>query len=330
MIITGELLEALEQLDPVAKSAFIKIVKNLEKAVGEVVRREDFSELKKAIADLTEAQKDTERSLKELAEFQKRTEQRLEELAEAQKRTEKRVEELAEAQKITEQQLKELAEAQKRTEKRVEELAEAQKITEQRLEELAEAQKRTEKRVEELAEAQKITEQRLEELAEAQKRTEKRIEELAEAQKRTEEELRKLSEDHKKTREQIGSLSHAFGYYLENQAYKYLPSLLQSRYSLTVEGDLIRTYLEIGQTSYEEINIYGYARKNGEKYIILGECKSQLKKADIDKFLKKVERLKKLHDEKPFVVFVTHQPTFEAMKHIQRLQLPLFYSYQFS
>ncbi|GIU81908.1 MAG: chordopoxvirus fusion protein [Acidobacteria bacterium] len=274
MIVTGELLEALEQLDPAARNAFIKIVKNLEKAIGETVRKEDFNELGKKVADLAEAQKETEKSLKELAEAQKRTEQRIEELVEVQKKSEQRVDKL---------------------------------------------------------------EQAVQELVEAQKRTEQRVEELAEAQKKTEEEIQKLTmkldnliEDHKRTREQIGSLSHAFGYYLENEAYKHLPRLLQSKYSLVVEGDLIRTYLETRPNAYEEVTIYGYGRKDGERYLILGECKSQLKKGDIDKFLKKVERLKRFYDGKPFVIFVTHQPTFEALKYIQKLELPLFYSYQFS
>ncbi|MEA2033526.1 MAG: DUF3782 domain-containing protein [Euryarchaeota archaeon] len=63
------------------------------------VRREDFDELRSAIAELAQAQKRTEERVEELAQAQKRTEERVEELAQAQKRTEERVEDLFNIQK---------------------------------------------------------------------------------------------------------------------------------------------------------------------------------------------------------------------------------------
>jgi hypothetical protein len=72
----------------------------MEQARAEfAVRREDFDELRSAIAGLAQAQKRTEERVEELAQAQKRTEERVEELAQAQKRTEERVEELAQVQK---------------------------------------------------------------------------------------------------------------------------------------------------------------------------------------------------------------------------------------
>ena len=53
------------------------------------VRREDFNELRSAIAELAQAQKRTEERVEELAQAQKRTEERVEELAQIQKRFEK-------------------------------------------------------------------------------------------------------------------------------------------------------------------------------------------------------------------------------------------------
>ena len=106
-------------------------------AYHDLVRADDFNELKGIVKELAHAQQ-------HLAKTQQRTEQRVEDLAEAQQH---------------------LAEAQQRTEQRVEDLAEAQQRTEQRVEELAEAQQRTEQRVEELAEAQQHTEHALQQLA---------------------------------------------------------------------------------------------------------------------------------------------------------------------
>ena len=105
-------------------------------AYHDLVRADDFNELKGIVKELAEAQQ-------HLAKAQQRTEQRVEELAETQQRTEQRVEELAKAQQH-------LAEAQQRTEQRVEELAEAQQRTEQRVEELAEAQQHTEHALQQL------------------------------------------------------------------------------------------------------------------------------------------------------------------------------------
>jgi len=53
------------------------------------VRREDFDELRSAIAGLAQAQKRTEEHVGELAQAQARTEERVEELAQVQKRFEK-------------------------------------------------------------------------------------------------------------------------------------------------------------------------------------------------------------------------------------------------
>ncbi|MBI5193354.1 MAG: hypothetical protein HZA08_07950 [Nitrospirae bacterium] len=103
-------------------------------AYSDLVKTNDFNELKGIVKDLAEAQKRTELRVEELAEAQKRTELRVEELAEAQKRTELKVEELAEAQKRTELKVEELAEAQKRTENSLNRLIGKVEIIEERLE----------------------------------------------------------------------------------------------------------------------------------------------------------------------------------------------------
>ena len=125
---------------------------------NDLVRRDDFSDLKVIVREIAETQQRTDQHLVEIAETQQRTDQHLVDLAAAQQRTEQRVEELGEAQQRT-------AAAQQRTEQRVGELAEAQQRT-------AEAQQRTEQRVGELAEAQQRT-------AEAQQRTEYAVQHLA-------------------------------------------------------------------------------------------------------------------------------------------------------
>uniref|UniRef100_A0A7C4JQS5 Chordopoxvirus fusion protein n=1 Tax=Thermodesulfobacterium geofontis TaxID=1295609 RepID=A0A7C4JQS5_9BACT len=168
------------------------------------------------------------------------------------------------------------------------------------------------------------------ELAEAQRRTEQKFAELAEAQRRTEEGLRKLILDHRKTREQLGSLAHTFGYFLENEAYKHLPKLLQRDFGLEIEKRLLRDYIEIAPNKYEEINIYGKGTIRGKPIIILGEVKSQFKKSDIDNFLKKVEKLQKILPEDKILILVTHQTSPQIKNYAQSKGLKIYFSYEFA
>ena len=285
-------------------------------AFDRLVKASDFAELKGIVAELAEAQKQSERRLSELT-------QRVDELAEAQKQSERRLSELT-------KRVDELAEAQKRTEERLNELAEAQKRTEERLNELAEAQKRTEERLNELAEAQKRTEERLNELAEAQKRTEERLNELAEAQIRTEEELRKLAQEHRETRRQLGGLTITVGYTLENEAFKALPDLLKRDYGLELRERLKRAYVRDKEGKAIEVNIIGKAVKDGREVTILGEGKAQLSKRDVDRFLRrKVNRLRDVLGDL-FLVLVTHMISeYDVEEYAKEKGIALYYSYDF-
>ena len=153
----------------------------------------------------------------------------------------------------------------------VKDLAVAQKRTEIKVEELAEAQKRTEIKVEELAEAQKRTEIKVEELAEAQKRTEIKVEELAEAQRQTTLEVKELALGLKDTRRQLGGSSQSVAYGFENEAYRFLPKLLEEKYGLRIEKKMIRT-----EVNDEEVNLFCRAQRNGNEVLIVGESKLRL------------------------------------------------------
>jgi len=234
----------------------------------------------------------------------------------------KAVAELAEAQKRTDEELKSLSKTVSELSKTMAELAEAQKRTDEELKSLS-------KTVSELVEAQKRTDEELKslsktvaELAEAQKRTEKALAELVESHK-------KLVEEHRVTRTQLGGLAHTVGYFLENEAYKHLPKLLKRDFNLEVEGRLYRDYVEIGLERYEEVNILGRGRINGETVVILGEAKTQLKKEDVDKFLRKVQKLEKVYPGKKVLLVVTHQATPQVRKYAMEKGLKVYFSYEF-
>ncbi len=142
-----ELLEAFEELPQDLRPPLLKVIKAIQRMVGETVRRDDFLDLKAVVSDLAEIQRGTEKRLEELTEAQKKTEERLNQLTEAQKRTEERLNQLTEAQKRTEERLNQLAEAQKRTEERLNQLAEAQKRTAEEVKKLATGLRRVRREV---------------------------------------------------------------------------------------------------------------------------------------------------------------------------------------
>jgi seryl-tRNA synthetase len=331
MPVSVSFIKKLESVHPDLKEILISLLEEVERQREETVTRKDFLEFAQrteenfhkvwqAIGELSESHKKAESRLSRLEET-------VEKLVEAQAKAGERLSRLEEA-------VEKLAEAQKRTEERLNELVEAQAKMEHRLsrledvvEKLAEAQKRTEERLNELAEAQKRTEERLNELAEAQKRTEERLNELAEAQKRTEEELKKLIGEHKKTREALGGLTHTVGYILEDRAFVSLPELLKRDMGVEV-GELKRDFVEISPARYEEINILGKGRRNGNDVWIIGECKTQLTKKHVDHFLNMVSRLEHIFPGEKIYVVVTYQTSPQVREYLKAKGLKLYFSYQ--
>ncbi len=208
------------------------------------------------------------------------------------------------------------------------ELAESQKRTGQRMEELADAQKRTEQRVEELADAQKRTEQRVEELADAQKRTEQRVEELAVSQKKTEDTLREVVKRQDRMSKELGGLSNSFGYFLENEAIRFLPGVLKREKNIDIKV-MDRRFIVYADGKDDEINIYGEGLENGRKVYVIGESKSQLGKKDIDRFQKLVNRVSQHLGAEVYPLIVTHSahPSVEIYAKKTMPELGIYKSY---
>ena len=233
---------------------------------------------------------------------------------------------------------REFLEFSKRTEenfqrvwKAIEKLTEAQRKLEKRVAELIEAQMKLEEKVAELVEAQKRTDSRINRLFEAQIKLEEKVSSLAEAQNRTEEELRQLVIDHRETRRQLGGLSQTIGYTLENEAYKALPILLERDYKITLKEKLKRGYITTPSGEDIEINILGKGKLNGREITIIGECKSQLSKNDVDNFIrKKLEKVKQVIKGEIFPLIVTHMISQKDVEgYTREKRITLYYSYDF-
>jgi len=298
-------------------SELLKVQKDIAKSLDSFKKltEENFNKVWKSINELTEAHKKSEERLTRL-------ERVVEELAEAQKRTEERVNELAEAQKKAEERLtrlervvEELAEAQKRTEERVNELTEAHKKSEERL-------TRLERVVEELAEAQKKAEERL-------TRLEKTVEKLVEAQKKTEESINRLTLTVEDLKTQVGGHSHTIGHILEDKAIAKLPKILKKRFNFEIDVPLKRGYLENDKGLKEEVNIFGFAKKNGVRFLLLGEGKTRFSKKDLNDFQEKIRRFEKKY-ENIFPFIVTYiLSSAELEEEIKEKGIQCFLSFEF-
>jgi len=61
-----ELLKAFGEPPQELRPPLLKVVKAIQRTIGESVKRNDFLELKAVVSELAEAQKETEKSLAEL------------------------------------------------------------------------------------------------------------------------------------------------------------------------------------------------------------------------------------------------------------------------
>ncbi len=173
--------------------------------------------------------------------------------------------------------------------------------------------------IHELAEAQKRTEERLNKLTE-------RVDQLAEAQKRTEEEVRKLAQRMAFVEERLEGLSNSVGYGLENETYKYLPSILKRDFNIEVEGKLRRRYLDVGGKRMQ-VNIFGYGRRGDERLLIVGECKVRMSNRELNTFLKRIKKIERHEGTKVFPVIVAHDFTPEMENRLKELGIAYYWSF---
>ncbi len=115
---------------------------------------------------------------------------------------------------------------------------------------------------------------------------------------------------------------------LEDRAYAGLPKLLKDDMGITITEPLRRDYIEVSPERYIEANIIGKARKNGKNLWIIGECKTQLKKKDVDAFLKELKKLDKVIKGEKIPLIVTYQASPPVRKYTEEKGIKLYFSYQ--
>ena len=156
------------------------------------------------------------------------------------------------------------------------------------------------------------------------------VSELAEAQKKTEESLNKLIKRVDNIEVQLGGLSMAVGYGIEDKLYPHISKFAQKYFGITVEDTVLRKNVIYPDGKFDEINLYISGKKDEKDVLVLGECKAQPGKKDIDKFMKMVSRLKDFFKKEifPFVVGYTFNPIVEQYILKRYPELKFFKTYE--
>jgi hypothetical protein len=164
---------------------------------------------------------------------------------------------------------------------------------------------------------------KLGELTETQK-------ELAVAQKRTEKEIHELVVDHKETRRQLGGLTDTVGYGLEDKIIPFMPDFVKKNYGVEA-ARVERKNIVYPNGRFDELNIYVEGTKDGKDAFVLGECKSQPGKKDIDKFHGIIERVRTVLKGELFLFMVGYSIDPEVESYIRENypQIDLVKSYTF-
>jgi hypothetical protein len=152
---------------------------------------------------------------------------------------------------------------------------------------------------------------------------------LIDAQMQLEDSLAKLLGRMKTTEERIEWIFSSIGFTIEDKSLKALPELLK-REGITVEGNLVRRYYKIGD-EYNQLNIYGWGRKDGEKILILGEIKTRVSRKEINEFIKLADKVKKSEGNPTvFLVFVAYDYRPEIEEYLKEKGIKYFWSYELS
>jgi hypothetical protein len=97
---------------------------------------------------------------------------------------------------------------------------------------------------------------------------------------------------------------------------------------MEVIGSLKRDFLEIGPGKFIEVNVWGTAKKNGSKVAILGESKTQLKKSDVDTFIKHISKIKESTGMKIYPILITYQTSPQVKKYVENKGIKIYFSYE--
>jgi len=338
MPMTVALYKKLEEVEPQLRGVLFAILEEIEQQREETVTKVEFNELTEIVRDLAETQKQTERRINELTEVQRQTVSRLD-------RVETAVGQLTEAIRELVKEHKELVTAHR-------ELVKEHSITRTIVNGLSTTTGFVlEDKAYDFLPALLKRDFGLEVQGEltrnfAKDKTGEQIEVniLGEAIRngdrfviigKCKAQLSKNTDelDGSITVSLDDSITASYEYMLADEAYKFLPALLEQDFGLEVHGELVRKFVKDNKGESVQINIIGEAIRNGSHFIVVGESRLHLSKEIVDEFLhKKLKRLEGVYPSELFPILITHmisQPDvaeFALQQGIKRV----YYSYEFA
>ena len=126
-------------------------------------------------------------------------------------------------------------------------------------------------------------------LTERLDRLTERVDKLAEAQVRTEDAISSLAKLVSGLTVSVGALADSIGFGLEDIAKVVVPGWLERHEGIRVEGLDRRVFVVHGFDV--EIDLYGEGFKGREPIVILGDVKSRFYSGEVEKFVRKLDRL---------------------------------------
>ncbi|HHY94615.1 MAG TPA: hypothetical protein GX513_06350, partial [Firmicutes bacterium] len=127
-------------------------------------------------------------------------------------------------------------------------------------------------------------------------RVEAAVEKLVQAQARSEQRLdrveaavEKLVQAQSQLTRQVQSLSDNIGFGLEDVARTMLPPFLQRHHGISM-GEFERQFFTVDDETLE-IDLYAEATQGDQPIVILGEVKSRIYSGDVEKFVRRVDKV---------------------------------------
>ncbi|CUT05904.1 hypothetical protein JGI24_01789, partial [Candidatus Kryptobacter tengchongensis] len=142
-------------------------------------------------------------------------------------------------------------------------------------------------------------------------------------------EVRALTREVRDIRRRFGELSDSVGFGLEDKAFKSLPKLLKRDYDIEVKKILIRRFIKDKYGKDIEVNIFAQAERNGQEITVIGECKSQLSKNDVENF--EEYRLKRFEGVYPNIlpILITYMESEPGVEEFVRSKgIGIYFSYE--
>ncbi len=250
----------------------------IDDAYNDLVKADDFNELKEIMRGLAKAQVRTEKRVEELAHSQQGLVKSQQELAQSQQGLAQSQQELAQSQQGLVKSQQELAQSHQELAQSQQGLVKSQQELAHSHQELAQSQQGLVQSQQELAQSQQGLTHSHQELAQSQQglvQSQQGLvqsqQELVLVQQHTNDRLDKLIDVVSNLAQEMGGLSRSVSYSLENEAYRLLPAFLEAEYGIVLGKRAVRTV--IGD---EEIDLFALGQRDGVPIVLVGETKLQL------------------------------------------------------